>query len=49
MHKKDGMADNQKQKNVKVIPVKSEQYLRDQLSKHRKIDTLEDIIRQYEN
>ena len=35
--------------NVKVTPIMVEQYFRNQLSKDRKRDTLEDIIRQFEN
>ena len=32
-----------------MTPITSGQYLRDQLSKDGKIDTLKDIIRQFEN
>ena len=34
---------------MKVTPIKSEQYLGDQLSKDRKPDTIWNIIRQFEN
>ena len=36
-------------KHFKATPITSEQYLRDWLSKHRKTDTLKDIIIQFEN
>ena len=32
-------------KHVNVTPIKSEQYFMDQISKDRKIDTLENIIK----
>ena len=48
MDEKDGMADNRNSKHVKVIPMISEQYLRDQLSKINKAHKLEDIVRQFE-
>ena len=47
---KDRMADNKEQHaHVKVIPITLKQYFRDQFSKDRRMDTLEDILRQFEN
>ena len=48
MGDEDWMDDNQNSKHVKATPIKVGQYLRDQLSKGKKTDLLEDIPRHLE-
>ena len=43
------MTDNKYNKHVRAMTMTLEQYLRYQLSKDRKTDTLEDILRPFEN
>ena len=46
---KTGWLIARKSKHVKITPITAEQYLKDQLSKDPKKDTLEGIVRCFEN
>ena len=48
MHNRDKMVDHQEQEAGKDNTDHSQQCLQEQLAKHRRIDTVEDILKQFE-